>query len=169
MRHRAQTQTSKTTMTKAVVAGAFGIGAAAAFPALAHAAEAPQQEAPAAGSSEIADTASQAATEGGIKVDSGSLKFELAGGAGAEAPGSVQLGSVGVSPNTGSDAVDNGSAKGEKPADDKKDDGTKTDDKKDEQKPADGSLDTGSLTEKLSGLSSGQTGDQPTEETGAAN
>lgn len=129
--HR-KTTTNRNTARIAAV-GAFGIGAAIALPGIASAQESP-------GSLEaVADAVpSESAIDTGVEADLGSLTFNLDLGAGATAPGSVSFGSLGVSPNTGSDVVDNGSGEGSSlPG--------SSDDEADEN-DANGSLDTGSLT-----------------------
>lgn len=155
--HR-KTTTNRTTARIATV-GAFGIGAAIALPGIASAQESP-------GSLESVANAipSESAIDTGVEADLGSLTFNLDLGAGATAPGSVSFGSLGVSPNTGSDVVDNGSGEGSSlpgssdDADDEQDEETSgsldlgslpgsSDDEADPEAPADdsGSLDLGSL------------------------
>ncbi|MBB1058508.1 hypothetical protein G6020_14185, partial [Dietzia sp. B19] len=111
-------KTTNRTTAKIAAVGAFGIGAAIAFPGLAAAQEVP------GGSLEglAGDTGSltEIAGEDGsladldlgtdLAVDLGSLAFNLNLGAEASNPGSVEFGSLGVSPNTGSDILDSGSA-----------------------------------------------------------
>lgn len=159
--HR-KTTTNRNTARIAAV-GAFGIGAAIALPGIASAQESP-------GSLESVANAipSESAIDTGVEADLGSLTFNLDLGAGATAPGSVSFGSLGVSPNTGSDVVDNGSGEGsslpgssEEPADGEDDEDPtadsgsldlgslpgSSDDEADPEAPADdsGSLDLGSL------------------------
>lgn len=130
--HR-KTTTNRTTARIATV-GAFGIGAAIALPGIASAQESP-------GSLESVANAipSESAIDTGVAADLGSLTFNLDLGAGASAPGSVSFGSLGVSPNTGSDVVDNGSGEGSSLPGSSDD----ADDEQDEE--TSGSLDTGSL------------------------
>ena len=130
--HR-KTTTNRTTARIATV-GAFGIGAAIALPGIASAQESP-------GSLESVANAipSESAIDTGVEADLGSLTFNLDLGAGATAPGSVSFGSLGVSPNTGSDVVDNGSGEGSSLPGSSDD----ADDEQDEE--TSGSLDTGSL------------------------
>ena len=161
--HR-KTTTNRTTAKIAAV-GAFGIGAAIALPGIASA----QEPAPETNGS-LETIANAIPSESGLgtdlEADLGSLTFALNLDAGAEAPGSVNLGSVGVSPNTGSDLVDGGSgeATGSLP-------GSSEDDA-----PADdetsGSLDMGSLgggTGSLPGSSEEPTEDPdaPADDTGS--
>lgn len=130
--HR-KTTTNRNTARIAAV-GAFGIGAAIALPGIASAQESP-------GSLESVANAipSESAIDTGVAADLGSLTFNLDLGAGASAPGSVSFGSLGVSPNTGSDVVDNGSGEGSSLPGSSDD----ADDEQDEE--TSGSLDTGSL------------------------
>lgn len=130
--HR-KTTTNRTTARIATV-GAFGIGAAIALPGIASAQESP-------GSLESVANAipSESAIDTGVEADLGSLTFNLDLGAGATAPGSVSFGSLGVSPNTGSDVVDNGSGEGSSLPGSSDD----ADDGQDEE--TSGSLDLGSL------------------------
>lgn len=177
--HR-KTTTNRTTAKIAAV-GAFGVGAALALPGIASAAEAP---APADGSLENTTKAVPAGSniDTGLKTDVGSLTLDLNLDAGAQTPGSVSFGSVGVSPNTGSDVVDNGSSapgSSEDETENGDDSGSldmgslgggtgslpgSSEDDGTTKPPADdtegtGSLDTGSITETLAGLSSGAEGD----------
>lgn len=129
-------KTTTRTTAKIAAVGAFGVGAAIAFPGLAAAQDTPAEN-PAASLENLGGE--EGSLEGGLgtdlAVDAGSLSFNLNLDAEAPNPGSVEFGSLGVSPNTGSDLIDGGTGSGE------------------EEAPAEdsGSLDTGSLA----GLSSG--------------
>jgi len=132
--HMTNTHRKTTTSTTAKIAavGAFGIGAAIAFPGLAAA----QTEAPstpdtgslesitgedgslAGATGEDGSLESLTGEDGSLEgalgtnldLDLGSLALTVNLDAEAPTPGSIELGSLGVSPNTGSDAVDGGSA-----------------------------------------------------------
>ena len=112
----------KTTSTTAKIAavGAFGIGAAIAFPGIAAAQEDP---APTPDTGTLQDvtgddgsledlTGEDGSLEGALdtdlSVDVGSLTLNLNLAAEAPTPGSIEFGSVGVSPNTGSELIDGG-------------------------------------------------------------
>ena len=174
-------KTTTRTTAKIAAVGAFGVGAAIAFPGLAAAEDAPAEN-PAASLENLGGE--EGSLEGGLgtdlAVDAGSLSFNLNLDAEAPNPGSVEFGSLGVSPNTGSDLIDGGTGSGEEeaPAEDSgsldtgslgSDDAEGTDEGTDEgtenEAPAEdsGSLDTGSLA----GLSSGAEDDaaDDTEET----
>uniref|UniRef100_UPI001E62DACD hypothetical protein n=1 Tax=Dietzia sp. SYD-A1 TaxID=2780141 RepID=UPI001E62DACD len=124
-------KTTNRTTAKIAAVGAFGLGAAIAFPGLAAAQEAPSGslEGLAGDTGSLTEIAGEDGSLGDLglgtdlAVDLGSLAFNLNLDAEASNPGSVELGSLGVSPNTGSALIDGGAA----------DAGT-------------GSLDTGSLT-----------------------
>ena len=163
----------KTTSTTAKIAavGAFGIGAAIAFPGMA-AAQTDPAPTPDAGTLEnllgdegsvgdvtaedgsLADLTSEdgsladlpggeasveALLETDLSVDVGSLTLDLQLDAEAPNPGSVELGSLGVSPNTGSALIDGDAGAGSGSAED-------------ETPAADG--DDGLLSASLAGLSS---------------
>ena len=166
-------KTTTRTTAKIAAVGAFGIGAAIAFPGLAAAQDTPAEN-PAASLENLGGE--EGSLEGGLgtdlAVDAGSLSFNLNLDAEAPNPGSVEFGSLGVSPNTGSDLIDGGTGSGEEeaPAEDSgsldtgslgSDDAEGTEN----EAPAEdsGSLDTGSLA----GLSSGAEDDaaDDTEET----
>ena len=175
-------KTTTRTTAKIAAVGAFGVGAAIAFPGLAAAQDAPAEN-PAASLENLGGE--EGSLEGGLgtdlAVDAGSLSFNLNLDAEAPNPGSVEFGSLGVSPNTGSDLIDGGTGSGEEeaPAEDSgsldtgslpgSDDAEGTDEGTDEgtenEAPAEetGSIDTGSLA----GLSSGAEDDaaDDTEET----
>ena len=174
-------KTTTRTTAKIAAVGAFGVGAAIAFPGLAAAEDAPAEN-PAASLENLGGE--EGSLEGGLgtdlAVDAGSLSFNLNLDAEAPNPGSVEFGSLGVSPNTGSDLIDGGTGSGEEaaPAEDSgsldtgslgSDDAEGTDEGTDEgtenEAPAEetGSIDTGSLA----GLSSGAEDDaaDDTEET----
>ena len=125
-------KTTSSTTAKIAAVGAFGIGAAIAFPGLAAA----QTEAPgtpdtgslesitgadgslAGATGEDGSLESLTGEDGSLEgalgtnldLDLGSLALTVNLDAEAPTPGSIELGSLGVSPNTGSDAVDGGSA-----------------------------------------------------------
>ena len=158
-------KTTTRTTAKIAAVGAFGVGAAIAFPGLAAAEDAPAEN-PAASLENLGGE--EGSLEGGLgtdlAVDAGSLSFNLNLDAEAPNPGSVEFGSLGVSPNTGSDLIDGGTGSGEEeaPAEDSgsldtgslgSDDAEGTDEGTENEAPAEdsGSLDTGSLA----GLSSG--------------
>ena len=170
-------KTTTRTTAKIAAVGAFGVGAAIAFPGLAAAQDTPAEN-PAASLENLGGE--EGSLEGGLgtdlAVDAGSLSFNLNLDAEAPNPGSVEFGSLGVSPNTGSDLIDGGTGSGEEeaPAEDSgsldtgslgSDDAEGTDEGTENEAPAEdsGSLDTGSLA----GLSSGAEDDaaDDTEET----
>ena len=159
-------KTTTRTTAKIAAVGAFGVGAAIAFPGLAAAQDTPAEN-PAASLENLGGE--EGSLEGGLgtdlAVDAGSLSFNLNLDAEAPNPGSVEFGSLGVSPNTGSDLIDGGTGSGEEeaPAEDSgsldtgslpgSDDAEGTDEDTENEAPAEetGSIDTGSLA----GLSSG--------------
>ncbi|RKE65588.1 hypothetical protein BXY47_1756 [Dietzia kunjamensis] len=105
--------TNRTTAKIAAV-GAFGLGAAIAFPGLAAA----QTEAPTDPTASLEDLAGEdGSLEGALgtdlNLDLGSLTFNLNLDAETPNPGSVELGSLGVSPNTGSALIDGTSGSAE--------------------------------------------------------
>lgn len=175
-------KTTTRTTAKIAAVGAFGVGAAIAFPGLAAAQDDPAEN-PAASLENLGGE--EGSLEGGLgtdlAVDAGSLSFNLNLDAEAPNPGSVEFGSLGVSPNTGSDLIDGGTGSGEEeaPAEDSgslgSEDAEGTDEGNENEAPAEetGSLDTGSLA----GLSSGaeddaagdteQTTDEATATTGS--
>ncbi|MCT1638389.1 MULTISPECIES: hypothetical protein [Dietzia] len=139
-------KTTNRTTAKIAAVGAFGIGAAIAFPGLAAA----QTNAPTDPTASLAEATGedgsleelpvdQSSVEGALgtelAVDLGSLTFNLNLDAETPNPGSVELGSLGVSPNTGSGLIDGDSASASGSGDEA------------EEEPAEtsGSLDTGSL------------------------
>ena len=114
-------KTTNRTTAKIAAVGAFGIGAAIAFPGLAAA----QTNAPTDPTASLAEATGedgsleelpvdQSSVEGALgtelAVDLGSLTFNLNLDAETPNPGSVELGSLGVSPNTGSGLSDGDSA-----------------------------------------------------------
>ena len=139
-------KTTNRTTAKIAAVGAFGIGAAIAFPGLAAA----QTNAPTDPTASLAEATGedgsleelpvdQSSVEGALgtelAVDLGSLTFNLNLDAETPNPGSVELGSLGVSPNTGSGLIDGDSASASGSGEEA------------EEEPAEtsGSLDTGSL------------------------
>ena len=139
-------KTTNRTTAKIAAVGAFGIGAAIAFPGLAAA----QTNAPTDPTASLAEATGedgsleelpvdQSSVEGALgtelAVDLGSLTFNLNLDAETPNPGSVELGSLGVSPNTGSGLIDGDSASASGSGDEA------------EEEPAEtsGSLDTGSV------------------------
>ena len=145
-------KTTNRTTAKIAAVGAFGIGAAIAFPGLAAAQDATTPEGPTASLENLAGeegslsdlTGEDGSLEGALgtdlALDAGSLALNVNLDAETPNPGSVEFGSLGVSPNTGSALVDGGTGSGSADEDATDDDATET-----------GSLDTGSLA----GLSSG--------------
>ena len=111
-------KTTTRTTAKIAAVSAFGIGAAIAFPGIAAAQDATTPESPTASLENLADedgslsdlTGEDGSLEGALDtelaVDLGSLTFNLNLGAETPNPGSVELGSLGVSPNTGSALID---------------------------------------------------------------
>lgn len=139
-------KTTNRTTAKIAAVGALGIGAAIAFPGLASA----QTDAPTDPTASLAeatgeDGSLQGALGTDIELDAGSLALNVNLDAEAPNPGSVEFGSLGVSPNTGSALID-----GDSPS------GTTADEEDGADEGASsGSLDLGSLTDSLAGLSSG--------------
>lgn len=105
-------KTTNRTTAKIAAVGAFGLGAAIAFPGLA-AAEAPTD--PTASLADITgeDGSLEGALGTDLNLDLGSLAFNLNLDAETPNPGSVELGSLGVSPNTGSALIDGNSGSAE--------------------------------------------------------
>lgn len=138
-------KTTNRTTAKIAAVGAFGIGAAIAFPGLAAAQDATTPEGPTASLENLAGeegslsdlTGEDGSLEGALgtdlALDAGSLALNVNLDAETPNPGSVEFGSLGVSPNTGSDLVDGGTGSGSAD-EDATDDAEET-----------GSLDTGSL------------------------
>lgn len=134
-------KTTNRTTARIAAVGAFGVGAAIAFPGLAAAQEAPEPGSLDNLSSEDGSLEDMTGEDGSLEgalgteigVDLGSLTFDLNLDAETPNPGSVELGSLGVSPNTGSELVDGGSGSAEDDAED------------DAETGESGSLDTGSL------------------------
>lgn len=89
-------KTTNRTVARIAAVSAFGIGAAIAVPGIAAA----QSDAPDLGS------LAGAGLDTDVAIDAGSLSFNLNLDASAPNPGSVELGSLGVSPNTGSGLID---------------------------------------------------------------
>lgn len=154
--------TTRTTARIAAV-GAFGIGAAIAVPGLA-AAQEPAPEPSATSSLEgltaqdgsLAElTGDEGSLQGALgtdlNLDLGSLALNLNLDAETPTPGSVEFGSLGVSPNTGSQILDGGSAEGD--AGD--DSGSLSTGSLGQGSSDDAADDTGSLNGALAGLSSG--------------
>ena len=176
-------KTTTRTTAKIAAVGAFGVGAAIAFPGLAAAQDTPAEN-PAASLENLGGE--EGSLEGGLgtdlAVDAGSLSFNLNLDAEAPNPGSVEFGSLGVSPNTGSDLIDGGTGSGEEeaPAEDSgsldtgslgSDDAEGTDEDTENEAPAEdsGSLDTGSLpgSDDAEGTDEGTENEAPAEETGS--
>lgn len=128
-------KTTNRTTAKIAAVGAFGIGAAIAFPGLAAAQGATTPEGPTASLENLAgeEGSLEGALGTDLALDAGSLALNVNLDAETPNPGSVELGSLGVSPNTGSDLVDGGTGSGSAD-EDATDDAEET-----------GSLDTGSL------------------------
>lgn len=165
-------KTTNRTTAKIAAVGAFGLGAAIAFPGLA-AAEAPTD--PTASLADITgeDGSLEGALGTDLNLDLGSLAFNLNLDAETPNPGSVELGSLGVSPNTGSALIDGnsgsaedetetatGSATGsadEDATDADADSGSlgSSDETTDEPPADETAAETGSLSGSLAGLSSG--------------
>lgn len=140
-------KTTNRTTAKIAAVGAFGLGAAIAFPGLAAA----QTEAPTDPTASLEDLAGEdGSLEGALgtdlNLDLGSLTFNLNLDAETPNPGSVELGSLGVSPNTGSALIDGTSGSAE---DDTETDTGSATGSADEDATGDdadsGSLDLGSL------------------------
>lgn len=140
-------KTTNHTTAKIAAVGAFGLGAAIAFPGLAAA----QTDAPTDPTASLEDLAGEdGSLEGALgtdlNLDLGSLTFNLNLDAETPNPGSVELGSLGVSPNTGSALIDGTSGSAE---DDTETDTGSATGSADEDATGDdadsGSLDLGSL------------------------
>lgn len=155
-------KTTNRTTARIAAVGAFGIGAAIAVPGLAAA-----QEAPATSSLEglTAEEGSLAELTGDggslqgalgtdLDLDLGSLALNLNLDAEAPNPGSVEYGSLGVSPNTGSETLDGGSAEGDA-GDDSGSLSTGSLSEGSSDDAVTEGADTGSLNGALAGLSSG--------------
>ncbi|GAA3509655.1 hypothetical protein [Dietzia aurantiaca] len=129
-------KTTNRTTAKIAAVGAFGIGAAIAFPGLAAAQGATTPEGPTASLENLAgeEGSLEGALGTDLALDAGSLALNVNLDAETPNPGSVEFGSLGVSPNTGSALVDGGTGSGSADEDATDDDATET-----------GSLDTGSL------------------------
>ena len=167
-------KTTNRTTAKIAAVGAFGLGAAIAFPGLAAA----QTEAPtdptasledlAGDSGSLADiTGEDGSLEGALgtdlNLDLGSLAFNLNLDAETPNPGSVELGSLGVSPNTGSALIDGNSGSAEDETETATGSATGSADEDATDAAADsGSLDLGSL-----GSSDETTDEVPADETAA--
>jgi hypothetical protein len=136
-------KTTNRTTAKIAAVGAFGLGAAIAFPGLA-AAEAPTD--PTASLAELAGDGGslEGALGTDLNLDLGSLAFNLNLDAETPNPGSVELGSLGVSPNTGSALIDGTSGSAEDDTDTATGAATGSADE-DETGADSGSLDLGSL------------------------
>lgn len=130
-------KTTNRTTAKIAAVGAFGIGAAIAFPGLAAAQEAPAPESPTASLSDLGgeDGSVEGALGTDLELEMGSLAFNLNLDAETPNPGSVEFGSLGVSPNTGSGLIDGDSGSGS----------AEDETGEDETGEDSGSLDTGSL------------------------
>lgn len=184
-------KTTNRTTARIAAVGAFGIGAAIAFPGLAAAQEAPETGSLDDLTSEdgsLEDMAGENGSlddltgEGGslegaldtaIGVDLGSLALDVNLDAETPNPGSVEFGSLGVSPNTGSELVDGGSGSAEEETggeSDSLDTGSLPGSSEDETDDTTGEEETGSLSGALAGLSSeaddADDGATDTEETG---
>ena len=172
-------KTTNRTTARIAAVGAFGLGAAIAFPGLAAAQDNGSPD-PSASLAELTgeDGSLEGALETDLTLDAGSLTFNLNLGAETPNPGSVELGSLGVSPNTGSALIDGdtGSGSAEDTDDDADTDGNGSlgslgssdegttgpdDDTADsgslgssDEGTTDPDDDTGSLSESLAGLSS---------------
>lgn len=142
-------KTTNRTTAKIAAVGAFGIGAAIAFPGLAAAQEAPAPESPTASLSDLGgeDGSVEGALGTDLELEMGSLAFNLNLDAETPNPGSVEFGSLGVSPNTGSGLIDGDSGSGSA---------------EDETGEDSGSLDTGSLAGLSSGAEDDTTGTDTT-------
>lgn len=127
-------KTTHRTAARIAAVSAFGIGAAIAAPGLAAAADT-APEGPTASLENLAgaDSSLEGALDTDLKLDAGSLSFNLNLDAQTPNPGSIEFGSLGISPNTGSDLVDGNAGSGSS-----EDEGGTAE--------GDGSLDTGSLT-----------------------
>lgn len=155
-------KTTNRTTAKIAAVGAFGLGAAIAFPGLA-AAEAPTD--PTASLAELAGDGGslEGALGTDLNLDLGSLAFNLNLDAETPNPGSVELGSLGVSPNTGSALIDGNSGSAEDETETATGSATGSADEDATDADADsGSLDLGSL-----GSSDETTDEAPADETAA--
>ena len=172
-------KTTNRTTAKIAAVGAFGIGAAIAFPGLAAAEDAGTPTDPTASLAEATgeDGSLEGALGTDIGVDLGSLSFNLNLDAETPNTGSIEFGSLGVSPNTGSDAIDGGGPAADSgsagEADDTATDETTPgslgsgDESTDDTAATDDESGTGSLSGSLAGLSSGAE-DDAADETGEA-
>ena len=127
-------KTTNRTAARIAAVSAFGIGAAIAVPGVAAAADA-APDSPTASLENVAgeDGSLDGALNTDLKLDVGSLSLNLNLDAEAPNPGSVEFGSLGISPNTGSALIDGDTGSGSS-----EDEGGTAE--------GDGSLDTGSLT-----------------------
>lgn len=160
-------KTTNRTTAKIAAVGAFGIGAAIAFPGLAAAEDAGTPTDPTASLAEATgeDGSLEGALGTDIGVDLGSLSFNLNLDAETPNPGSIEFGSLGVSPNTGSDAIDGGGPAADSGSAGEADDAATEeaatgslgsgDEATDDTATANDEAETGSLSDSLAGLSSG--------------
>ena len=127
-------KTTHRTAARIAAVSAFGIGAAIAAPGLAAAADT-APEGPAASVENLTgeDSSLEGALNTDLTLDVGSLALNLNLDAEAPNPGSIEFGSLGISPNTGSALIDG-------------DTGSGSNEDKGGTAQGDGSLDTGSLT-----------------------
>ena len=177
-------KTTNRTTARIAAVGAFGLGAAIAFPGLAAAQDNGSPD-PSASLAELTgeDGSLEGALETDLTLDAGSLTFNLNLGAETPNPGSVELGSLGVSPNTGSALIDGDTGSGSAedtdddadtdgngslglgslgssdegttgPDDDTADSGSLGSSDEGTTDPDDDTADSGSLSESLAGLSS---------------
>lgn len=152
-------KTTNRTAARIAAVSAFGIGAAIAVPGLAAAQDAPA-ESPTASLEGIAgeEGSLEGAVGTDLAIDAGSLALNLNLDAETPNPGSVELGSLGVSPNTGSGLVDGDSGSG-------------SSEEGDDAEGGSGSLDTGSLTggseDTETGAAEGTADEAPAEDSGS--
>ena len=141
-------KTTNRTTARIAAVGAFGLGAAIAFPGLAAAQDNGSPD-PSASLAELTgeDGSLEGALETDLTLDAGSLTFNLNLGAETPNPGSVELGSLGVSPNTGSALIDGdtGSGSAEDTDDDADTDGNGSLGSAEDTTDTDATEDTGSL------------------------
>lgn len=143
-------KTTNRTTAKIAAVGAFGLGAAIAFPGLAaaQANETPTDPTASLANAFGEDGSLEGALETALAVDAGSLTFNLNLDAETPNPGSVELGSLGVSPNTGSGLIDGDSGSAEEEAEEETGDDSGSlgsGDDGDANNGDSGSLDLGSL------------------------
>lgn len=168
-------KTTNRTTAKIAAVGAFGIGAAIAFPGLAAAEDAGTPTDPTASLAEATgeDGSLEGALGTDIGVDLGSLSFNLNLDAETPNPGSIEFGSLGVSPNTGSALIDGDSGSGGSEDDTQTGSATGSadedatgadsdsgslgsgDETTDDNGTGEDTAETGSLSDSLAGLSSG--------------